>query len=167
MSRLSLLSDQAGAAAAELAIMLPLMILLLFGGFEAGHFIWTQHKLVEAVRDGARFAGRMDVQDVCDGATPVISADAIGRITLLTRTGQIADSGHHPLVPGWSADQVRVSVACAAFVDTGIYADLGSAAPVITVSATGVPYPSLFGGLGIFDPGIRMNARSSAAVIGL
>lgn len=162
-----LLANRSGAAAAELAMLLPLMLLLLFGGFEGGHFIWTQHKLVEAVRNGARFAARLEVTEVCDGATPIISAARIAEIKLLTRTGQLDNGAMHPLVPGWSDDAVFVSVDCDAFVDTGIYRELDAAGPVATVAAQGVPYPSLFGGLGIFDPGIAMNARASAPVIGL
>ncbi|WP_189538780.1 TadE/TadG family type IV pilus assembly protein [Novosphingobium arvoryzae] len=161
------LANRSGAAAAELAMLLPLMILLLFGGFEGGHFIWTQHKLVEAVRNGARYAGRLEVTEVCDGATSIIPPARIAEIKLLTRTGQLDDSAMHPLVPGWGDDAVFVSVDCNAFVDTGIYRELDAAGPVATVAARGVPYPSLFGGLGIFDPGIRMNARASAPVIGL
>lgn len=162
-----LLANRSGAAAAELAMLLPLMLLLLFGGFEGGHFIWTQHKLVEAVRNGARFAARLEVTEVCDGATPIISAARIAEIKLLTRTGQLHNGAMHPLVPGWGDDAVFVSVDCDAFVDTGIYRELDAAGPVATVAAQGVPYPSLFGGLGIFDPGIAMNARASAPVIGL
>ena len=41
------------------------------------------------------------------------------------------------------------------------------AGPVAVVAARGVLYPSLFGRLGLFDPGFHMNARSSAPVIGL
>lgn len=167
MTWLRALTDRSGAAAAELAMLLPLMILLLFGGFEGGHFIWTQHKLVEAVRDGARYAGRLEVTQVCRDGNLVISADELAAIRLLTRTGQLQDAGRFPLIPGWTDDEVYISVVCGAFVDTGIYQELGEPGPVVTVAAKGVPYPSLFGGLGIFDPGIRMNARASAPVIGL
>ena len=148
-------------------MLLPLMILLLFGGFEGGHFIWTQHKLVEAVRNGARYAGRLEVTKVCDGGASIVTAAQIDEIKLLTRTGQLQNPAMHPLIPGWTNDQIAVSITCGAFVDTGIYDELGEAGPVAVVAASGVPYPSLFGGLGIFDPGIRMNARASAPVIGL
>lgn len=167
MTRRRALPDEAGSAAVELVLMLPLMLLLLFGSFEAGNFIWSHHKLVEAVRNGARFASRLDVPAVCDGTTPVISPTTVDEIKLLTRTGQIGDAAQRPLVIGWTDDQIDVTVSCGAFVDTGIYSELEGAGPVVTVTATGVPYPSLFDWLGIFNPDIRMTARSSAAVIGL
>ncbi len=160
------LSDPSGASAAELALMLPLLLVLLFAGVEGGHFIWTQHKLTEAVRDGARYASRLPVEAYCIAGSPVTSAGTIADIKRVTRTGQLATGGA-VAVPGWSEDEVAVEVACAAFVDTGIYDDLDTAGPIVTVRAHSVAYPSLFGRLGVIDPTITMTARSSAAVIGL
>jgi hypothetical protein len=162
----ALLADGSGAAAAELALMLPLLLVLLFGGMEGGHFIWTQHKLTEAVRDGARFAARLPVESYCVGGAPVTGAATVADIKRVTRTGQLAPGGV-VAVPGWSEDEVAVEVACGAFVDTGIYDDLDSAAPIVTVRAHSVAYPSLFGRMGAIDPDITMTARSSTPVIGL
>lgn len=163
-------SATAASASVEFALMVPMLVILLFGGSEAGHFVWTQHKLVEAVRDGARYASRLPVvgfEGVCDGASETISTDQVDRIKLVTRTGQLAAAGAQPVVPGWTDAQVTVTVTCQAFVDTGIYSDLGEAGPVVTVSASGVSYPSLFRGLAGLSGAINLSARSSAAVIGI
>jgi Flp pilus assembly protein TadG len=157
----------AASASVEFALMVPMLVILLFGGSEAGHFVWTQHKLVEAVRDGARYASRLPVQDVCDGAAETITTEQVDQIKLITRTGQLAFTPGQPVVRGWTDAQVTVTVTCQAFVDTGIYTDLGEAGPVVTVAATGVSYPSLFNGLGWLGSGIPLAARSSAAVIGI
>lgn len=162
--------ENSGTASVEFALLLPMLIVLLFGGAEAGHFVWTQHKLVEAVRDGARYASRLPVagsDGVCDGATETISTDQIDRVKLVTRTGQLADTNALPVVKDWDASEVTVTVACQAFVDTGIYTDLGEAGPVVTVSASGVGYPMLFGGLAWAASGVNLSARSSAVVIGI
>jgi Flp pilus assembly protein TadG len=167
-----------GTASVEFALLVPMLIILLFGGAEAGHFVWTQHKLVEAVRDGARYASRLPVagtDGVCDGATETISTAQIDAVKLITRTGQLADTSARPVVPGWAANEVTVTVTCDAFVNTGIYSDLGDndasgtsdAGPVVTVAATGVGYPWLFNGLGFAGSGFTLSARSSAAVIGI
>jgi hypothetical protein len=59
MGRLGLLSyDCRGAAAAEMALVLPLLLIILFGSLELGNYFMNEHTLVKAVRDGARFAGR-------------------------------------------------------------------------------------------------------------
>lgn len=159
--------SESGVAATEMALITPLLVILLFGGSEAGHFVWTQHKLTEAVRDGARYASRFSVYDVCDGTTAVLADPKLAQVKLLTRTGQLANGNVLPVVRGWTAGQVTVTVTCQAFVDTGIYTGLGEAGPVVTVAATNVTYPSLFGALGRITRGVSLNARSSAAVIGI
>ena len=172
------LATDRGTASVEFALVLPMLIVLMFGGFEAGYFIWMQHKLTEAVRDGARFASRMQTSDFCNGAT--LKSDAtytgdIANIKLLTRTGQLASTTAPAKVPGWTDAQVTVTVACDSFVSTGIYTDMGQytsagaavKAPIVTVAATNVAYPSLFHGLGVLKSTINLNATSNAAVIGV
>jgi hypothetical protein len=169
MTALRILADRSGTAAAEMAIILPLLLVLLYGGVEAGHFIWTQHKLTEAVRSGSRFAGRLqEVAMACDpdGAAADIDEATRGRIKLFTRTGQQDDPDAAPFIPHWTDAQVQVSVACA-FTDQGIYRQLGGNGPVVTVRASGVAYPSLFSSLGILDPQIRMTAEAHAPGTGL
>ena len=167
MSRCRFLANRAGAAAAEMALILPFVLVLLFGGLEAGHFIWTHHKLVQGVRDGARFASRIEVQQVCRDGAVVLSEARIDQIKLVTRTGQLVDPDARPRVIGWDDSEVNVDVQCNAFVDTGIYRELDERGPLVTVSAPAVPYPSLFGLFGILGPQFRMTAQSRAAVIGL
>ena len=42
------LRDTAGVAAAELALMLPLLTLLLFGGMELSNLMWAEHQVVKS-----------------------------------------------------------------------------------------------------------------------
>ena len=161
------LSDTRAAAATEFALLVPLLIILLFGGTEAGHFVWSQHKLAEAVRDGARYAARLQIDKVCDGPTEVLADPELADVKLITRTGQLDDAAARPVVPGWTDAQVSVTVSCESFVDTGIYTDLNAAGPIVTVSATNVTYPSMFNALGGLSRSVSLNARSNAAVIGL
>jgi Flp pilus assembly protein TadG len=167
MRRLRPLADQRGGASVEMALMVPLLVVLLFGGFEAGHFVWTQHKLAEAVRDGARFASRLSINDLCDGSSSAMTSATEDEIKLLTRTGQLASTSAIAKVPGWTDAEVEVSVSCEAFVDTGIYTELGAAGAVVTVTADDVTYPSLFNSLGIIDTTFELSAKSNAPVIGL
>jgi hypothetical protein len=160
-----IMRNERGAAAVEFALCLPMMMALMFGSFEAGHFFWTEHKLVKAVRDGARYASRLKVEDLCDGASEVMSSDTEDLIQNVTATGML--SGGSPKVPGWDPDDVTVTVGCQSFVATGIYTGLGEAAPMVTVSTGGVTYPSLFAGLGFINSNIQMNAEASAAVVGI
>ncbi|MFM5954918.1 MAG: TadE/TadG family type IV pilus assembly protein [Novosphingobium sp.] len=167
MNPRAFLLDERGTAASEFALILPLLILLLFGGSEAGHFVWTQHKLTEGVRNGVRYASRLPIDQVCNGATTVLADPALANIKLITRTGQVATAGAKATVPGWTAGQVSVTVSCQAFVSTGIYSDLNGAGPIVTVSATNVAYPTLFKMLGNLPGSIHLNAKASTAVIGI
>jgi hypothetical protein len=156
-----------------------MLIVLLLGGFEAGHFVWTQHKLVEAVRDGARFASRLPPYQLCDGDSLKSGAEAdaaIASVKLLTRTGQVTNpstdddctgsGGAKPKVCGWTDAQVELE--CGTFSTDGMYRSYEAAGPVIKVKATGVQYPSLFHGLGIDIFGdIKLSAESNAPVIGI
>ena len=162
------LRDQRGSPTAEFALLLPALILLMFGGFEAGNFVWTQHKLVKAVREGARYAARLPVSSYCDGATAQFDAAAEADIKSVTLTGLLpaGDATLAP-VPGMTADDVTVSPDCAAYVESGIYTDLGNAGPIVTVSVSGVGYPSLFAQLAGLDGSITLAAKASSPVIGL
>ena len=159
--------DERGSPSAEFALILPALVMLMFGGFEAGNFVWTQHKLVKAVREGARYAARLPVADYCDGATAQFDPGAEADIKAVTVTGKLSGGGTNPAVPGMSVDNVTVSPVCAAYVATGIYSDLGEAGPIVTVSVAGVGYPSLFAQLAGLDGSITLAARASAPVIGL
>lgn len=159
--------DSRAAAATEFALILPLLTLLMFTGSEAGHFVWTQHKLTEGVRDGVRYASRLPIDQVCNGSTAVLSGTALANVKLITRTGQVANAQANATVPGWGAAQVSVTVSCQAFVDTGLYTDLNRAGPIVTVQALNVAYPSLFQALGNFPSSIHLNAKANSAVIGI
>lgn len=167
MIRNRFLANQRGTAAAEFALTLPMLLVLMFVGMEGGNFIWTQHKLVDAVRDGARFAGRSQVSQLCNGAASVISTAKVNEIKLLTRTGQITDTAARAKVRGWTAAQVTVTVSCRAFVNTGIYTTLGENGAIVTVAATNVTYPSMFQRMGVLKSTINLNAKSNAPVIGI
>lgn len=166
------LRQTSGTAAVEMALIVPLLLILLFGGIEAGHFVWTQHKLVEAVRDGARYAGRLPLNQLCNGTTQIASTQTLANIRLMTRTGQLANASAAPRVPGWTDQQVTVNLRCGQYVQTGLYAEYaatypGAGGPVPIVSATNVLYPSMFNAMGIVAPAARLNASSTSPGIGL
>jgi Flp pilus assembly protein TadG len=166
MTLRSFLRNDTATASIEFALILPLLIVLLFVGSEAGHFVWTQHKLTEGVRDGVRYASRLNIDKVCNGATSVLAEPELSNIKRVTRTGQVA-TGFNGTVPGWTNAQVTVTVSCQSFVNTGIYTNLNAAGPIVTVRAANVAYPSLFKALGNMPSSIRLNAKASTAVIGI
>lgn len=160
------LRDSSAAAAAEMALAMPILFALMFTTFEGGNYMWTEHKVVKAVRDGARYAGRLsfDYYD-CDSAT-ILDAARETEIKNLTRTGQI--SGGTPKVKDWADDDITVTVECEDDLayQNGLYSTFADGVPHVTVS-TVVPYPSLLGLLGFDTSGLGVRAQANAPVTGL
>lgn len=52
----SFVRDRSGSTAAEFALTLPLLMVLLFGIIDAGRWIWTYNQAEKATQMGARFA---------------------------------------------------------------------------------------------------------------
>lgn len=158
--------SEGGSAAAEMALILPFLVLLLFGSVELGYYFYNEHQIVKGVRDGARFASRQPFSAIrCNGANPVaVPADVETAIKEVTRTGQL--SGGTARVPGWTNATVTITVTCpATAVTTGIYKNETNA-PQINVAAT-ISYQSLFDGIGVVDGTYHLNASQQAAVMGL
>ena len=51
-----LLHDRGGASAAEFALLVPLLLLLIFGIIDGGRWLWTYNRAEKAAQMGARFA---------------------------------------------------------------------------------------------------------------
>lgn len=158
------LRDRRASALAEMALSAPLLIILMLGSFELGNYFMTEHKVVKAVRDGARYAARRPFVDY-PGCTP--SGALVDDTRNVTRTGSIA-SGGTPVVGTWTNPaSITVTVTCTqGSTYTGIYVTSPIGTPVVRVAAI-VPYASVLGQLGLADPGISLQAQSEAAVTGI
>jgi hypothetical protein len=88
--------DRSGSSAAEFALVLPLLILFLFGIIDGGRFLWETNKAEKATQVGARMAVVTDVISTGLGTQgyvgvggltqgDLIPASALGTITC-TRT---------------------------------------------------------------------------------
>ena len=157
-----LAADRSGSSAAEMALATPLLMVLMFGAFELGHFFLSEHVVQKAVRDAARYAARLPMSSY-PACTP--TAAALTQIQRVARTGQ--PDGTIQRLQGWSADAMTtVTVTCdTSGTYTGLFVDNPQGVPVVTVAAS-VPYPSLFGTLGIGEPSLTLNARSQTAAFG-
>ena len=152
-----------GAAAAEMALVLPLLMLLMFGGFEAAHYFYTEQKVIQAVREGARYAGRRPFADFPCGGTA--NAGAVTAVKSVTRTGTL--QGTTPRISNWDETLITVTHTCnASFANAGIFKGNSAGAPVVTVSAA-ADYPSLFGTLGLIDGTYQVRSTAQAVVNGI
>lgn len=70
MRRLSL--DRRGSSAAEFALVLPLLLLFIFGIIDAGRWMWIYNQAEKATQMGARYAA------VTDYVAPGVAASFLG-----------------------------------------------------------------------------------------
>jgi len=151
-----------GAAAAEMALLLPFLVILMFGSFETGKYFLDAHTIQKAVRDGARYAARQPFSEMPCGGTATDDTE----IKNLVRTGTTA-SGAPPRIPYWTDNStITITIVCDSgqtYSAGGVYNTVPGGARRVTVNAT-VPYNALFG---IPVAGVNVNANSQAAVMGI
>jgi Flp pilus assembly protein TadG len=163
----ALLGDRRAAAAAELAMVLPLLLMLMFSGLEAGNYFMNEHTLVKAVRNGARFAARQNFTNytACSGSP---GGTVVADTQNMVMNGYL--SGGTIITPNIDASDIDVTTSCAATIDsqamTGIYFGRTDGAQVVTVQAV-VDYRPVVGLLGFDSVGLKLNASSQAAVAGI
>ena len=164
------LTDQRGAAAAEMALILPLALALLFTTFEGAYYMICEHRVIKGVRDAARYAARLDLTNyACPGATFSGTAATKTGIQNLARTGQLSPDSttlaRAAKVWGTDPNKVIITVTCASS-QGGIYAATGGNAPKVKISAR-VVYPSIMASLGFTRATIDIGAAAQSPVIGL
>ena len=159
-----LFRDRAGAAAAEMALVTPLLMIIMFGAMELGKYFLDEHVVAKAVRDGARYAARRSFTDYAGCA---VSGDVQDKTRNITRTGQVATGGSGRLSYWTNPATITVSVSCdTSTTYSGIYKGSAIGAPVVTVVAA-VPYTPLFNSIGFNVSGLSLNSRSQSAVTGI
>ncbi|MEA1072510.1 TadE family protein [Sphingomonas sp. LY160] len=170
--RARLSSDRRGAAAAEMALVTPLLLVILFGSVELGNYFYNEHIVMKAVRDGARFAARQNFSNFSCSGVPGGTIEADTKALVMT---SLLSGGTNRL-PSWNATTVTLDTSCAASATdlaastenlSGIYRGRTTGAPIVTVRAS-VPYVPLVGSaFGFRGTGLSLNASQQAAVMGL
>jgi Flp pilus assembly protein TadG len=165
---LRLARHERGNAAAEMAMVTPLLLILLFGCVEVGNYFWNEHTLLKAVRDGARFAARQSFNNYgCSG-----SPDATNVVTPTQNVVMYGYlSGTNRLTPNIAAANVAVTQSCTTSAGgqtmQGLYRNDANGAHVVAVTATVTYRPVIAVALGFSGVGYQLYARSEAAVTGL
>ncbi|GAA0231230.1 TadE family protein [Cryptosporangium japonicum] len=121
--------DDRGAAAIELAIILPILLVMIFGIIDFGRIINTQMALTEASREAARA--------YAFGQTP---ANSLSRAQLITgdSTTAIDSSVPCPAAGATAANTASVTLRQTYTYITPIMALLGTAGSTRTLKSTGV-----------------------------
>jgi len=177
---LSFVRDTRGAAAAEMALIMPLLLLIMFGSVELGNYFMDEHRLVQSVRDGARFAARQNFTNypACSGSP---GGTVVADTRMMTQKGTL-DATADDLLPKWAdpGTTFSVDVRCESSVNgsdmLGIYRSrlstncnggtANGCAQVVTVTAS-LPYQPILSAFGFTGIGLHLNATSEAAVTGI
>jgi Flp pilus assembly pilin Flp len=179
----SFLRAQRGAAAAEMALVMPFMLILMFGAVELGNLFLDEHTLTKQVRDGARYASRLPLSDTFVCNSDVFEGDeddAEDSIIKVTKDGATTGTGNPRWTSYWdrtcddATPTLEVEVRCVAKDDidtdgdgfTGVYTTLeGDQIPVVKVSGA-VKYRSVLAAIGIDATDICLRAESDVAMAG-
>lgn len=164
-------------------MVLPFLLVLMFGSFEVGRYFVDEHVVVKAVRDGARYAARQGFANyTCPGAT-INNAAIVTNTRNVVRFGKPSPSvSDEPRLGYWNAtisggaQSVTVTLTCPSKTVTppsgtaetmsGIYSFYGTTElPVVTVHAT-VEYTPMISGLS-FGRVMNLTAESQATVMGI
>lgn len=164
--------DRGAAAAAEMALVLPLLLTIMFSSLELGNYFMNEHTLAKAVRNGARFAARQSFADYPDCST--VSTTARDSTRNVVMNGYL--SGGSVITPNIQAADVDVTTSCTTTAGgetmSGIYegrdvdGDGNTDAQIVVVDAS-VDYRPVISAFGFTGIGFKLNAKSEAAVTGL
>lgn len=168
-----LLGETSGAAAAEMALVMPLLLTIMIGSVELGNFFYNEHILAKAVRDGARYAARQGFANYdCSGEPSTTVRDNTRE---LVQTSLLA--GGADRLANWAATTISVTERCVSSATdmsnstetmTGIYDELSlGGAPIVTVSATVAYTPVIGVAFGFSGVGLNLRASQQAAVMGI
>jgi Flp pilus assembly protein TadG len=172
-----LLQDTRGAAAAEMVLVLPLLLVIMFGSVELGNYMLNEHTLLRAVRDGARYAARQPFASYsgCNGTAAAVPTAVSDNTKLLVRKGTLSSSDPD-LLSNWAdastyfSVQMTCSTTAGSTTMGGIY--IGNAtgtagvAPAVQVYAR-LRYKPILGLFGFTGSGFYLDAVDQAAVTGV
>lgn len=181
MRLLPFIRDDRASAAAELAMVTPFLLTLMFGAVELGNIFMDEHALEKQVRNGARYASRLEIDEnyACP-ASVFADADYETKIINVTKNGVVDGSGNPRWTGYWSRtcpgeQALTVSIRC---VDkdqidvgdtgnSGIYSTLsGTTIPVVRVEGA-VRYRSVISTLGFDVVDMCLKGQSELPVQGI
>jgi hypothetical protein len=109
-------SRDSGAAAVEFALLLPIFVMLTFGGISVGLALWHNIALTQAARDAARYGSTLQVNSSVGGSCPSATSDVgVDCLVKQVRDQAIREAGWSwdPAAPTALSDNGYV---CVAFV---------------------------------------------------
>lgn len=141
--------EQSGASAAELALIMPLLALMLTGVFDIGSMAWTRMQVAASARAGASYA-------LTKGYNKAMITTAITSATSLPVTATVPDAttlGCPNAASGITTAGVTSATTCSTGGTPGTYVTVGASAD----------YHLLFGWPGVANP-VALSASSTVRI---
>lgn len=160
-----------------MAMVAPMLIILLFGSVELGHYFLAEHSLANQTRNAARYAARLPLVEnySCESSTP-ITATAEADIIDVATTGKVNPTTTDPKrLPFGDTDTgcsegaapLDVTVRCVPQEDyPGLWRGYDGDIPVVQVTGA-IRYRPLFGPIGFASDALCLRAKHEMPVIGL
>lgn len=132
--------DQRGTVLVEMALIVPLLVLLSAGIFEFGRFLHDKLLVEAGLSDAARFAARCNSQIYTDNGFAAIDCSSLAAsIAVYGKVG--GTTSDTPRVVGWQASDVTIdSSTCVNAIDPGtgtvLYLSTTSQVCVVTASTS-------------------------------
>lgn len=165
-----IIRDRRGGPLAEFALVLPFLLLLIFGGFEFGRIVYIQNIITKSVQDAARYAARHPAvieNGSCVPSSAAWVAVQANSATIVRRGSVLAPNLLHPDLDPANAT-VSVTVDCVPPTGTMETSNPGAGVnvPIVVVNAS-VPITDIgfFGFLG--QSGITLSAEHREMAVGL
>lgn len=167
----ALIFDRHGNAAAEMALVLPLLLVLTLGPIELGNYFMSEHALVKGLRDGAIYAAHQDVSNYnCDAQGPVPTT-VRDNTENVVRGGQLTTGNDR--LPNWDSATTDFTVTFTCVTEatdgtplSGMYTLNDGNVPIVTVSAS-LPYQAVVKNLGLATLNLTLSASQQATVQGM
>ena len=164
--------SEKGTAAVELAICLPLLLVLLFAGIEAGRLLIDFQSVSKSLRDSARYLSQVPITCTAPGTNNTLASvidnganETIARNLALTGTPDTPTSSNL-LLPYWTgAGNLTMTVDC---VTNAAYQGVYEGVPLIaqvTVAAQ-VPFTFIWGTTFAATTGVTIRLSHSQTHIG-
>jgi TadE-like protein len=118
-----------GTATAEFGLLLPFLLLLIFGATEIGRLVYQHHALTKAVNDAAHYAARLQI---CTQANTNPTLKSM--VENLVKSGNPA--GTPLLLDGWSKPGASIVIGNKTFNNAAATYRGGAVIDVIAVTAT-------------------------------
>jgi hypothetical protein len=148
----SIPGDYEGSALVEGAVLMPLLLVLVFGVYEFSWFFYQQHIAAIGVRDAARYLAR--VGKPCDVESPVWAIEQM-RAKDLAITGSIG--GGAPRIKGWSPSMVTLHLRPSTIQSDRPVRSPSRGAPVAITASPITDPPGFFSFLQLAPPSISVS----------